>query len=74
MAHKTFSQEQFIIKFYKFHIRFSVYGTGASSVNNSLFLLLTLRLSLPVTETNLLFLKRFRLKLFAHDPSFMSLF
>jgi hypothetical protein len=75
MAHKTFSQEQFIIKFYRFVISFSTTNTfgNPKSVNESLFLLISLRLSIPVLETNLLFLKRFRLQFLSSDKKFMTL-
>ena len=73
MAHKTFSQEQFIMKFYKFKITFSVPNINLNSVNTSLFLLLSLRSSSPNIETNFLFLKKFQINFFVQDNIFMRL-
>jgi hypothetical protein len=72
MAHKTFSQEQFLFKFYKFTIRFSVPMPLYLTLNQSLYILLFLRQSLPIVETNILFLKRFNLRLVNADAVFMT--
>ena len=70
MAHKTFSQEQFIFKFYRFRVKFTTVGSASMTVNESIFLLLRLRSTLPTIETNLLFLKKFHLGVLASDPNF----
>jgi len=70
MAHKTFSQEQFVFKFYQVSVRFSLQAYTDLTVNQSIYLLLLLRKSIPITETNLLFLKRFTLTLTGSDTMF----
>ena len=75
MAHKTFSQEQFIFKFYKFKILFFLSFTEFHfllNINKSIYLLLFLRNYLPVIETNLIFLKKINLKFFVSDPTFFK--
>jgi hypothetical protein len=74
MAHKTFSQEQFIFKFYKFKICFKIKVLKSNLIiglNNSIYLLLFLRNCLPVLETNIFFLKKFSFKLFSSDTKFL---
>jgi len=72
MAHKTFSQEQFIFKFYKINIHFRILSEFQATINQSIYLLLLLRKSLPITETNLLFLTRFTLTLVGSDKLFFK--
>jgi hypothetical protein len=72
MAHKTFSQEQLLFQFYKFSIKFIVQTTTHLSLNQSIYVLLRLRQSVPVTETNILFLTRFNLKLVNSDTCFFT--
>jgi hypothetical protein len=72
MAHKTFSQEQFLFKFYRFSVQFSIPTTAITGLNQSIYILLHLRQVLPIIETNILFLKRFNLKLIGSDTSFMQ--
>ena len=65
MAHKTRSKEQFIFKFYHFTITFKVNNQVIIASNNTSvkalahMLMLTKRL-FPVFETNLLYLKYYR--------------
>lgn len=76
MAHKTFSQEQFWIRFYRLKINFTVYKTGTSilnSLNKSFYTILLLRTSLPLTETNLMLLKSFAFEIPSSDSSFFTL-
>jgi len=74
MAHKTFSQEQFLFKFYKFKIIFKIKLLKENlniTLNQSIYLLLYLRNCLPILETNILFLKKFSFKIFISDSQFI---
>ena len=76
MAHKTFSQEQFVTKSYNLTISFNnVFREQAKidSVNNSLYVALYLRNNYLPTETNLLFLKKLRMSITCKDERFMAL-
>jgi ribosomal protein S10 len=76
MAHKTFSQEQFVSKSYNLTISFNnVFREQSTinSVNNSLYVALYLRNNYLPTETNLLFLKKLRMSLTCKDARFMAL-
>jgi hypothetical protein len=75
MAHKTFSQEQFLFKKYSLTISFKHNLVGSevvSSVNSSIFIALSMRAQTPFFNTNLLFLKRFAFSFNSHDSLFMS--
>jgi ribosomal protein S10 len=70
MAHKTFSQEQFINKSYTLTISFNNTFREQStinSVNNSLYTALYLRNTYLPAETNLLFLKKLRMSVTCKD-------
>ena len=76
MAHKTFSQEQFVNKSYNLTISFNnVFREHSkiNSVNNSLYVALYLRNTYLPTETNLLFLKKLRMSITCSDMKFMQL-
>ena len=76
MAHKTFSQEQFINYSYNLTISFNNNFKNDSviiGINNSIYVSLYLRSALLPTETNLLFLKRLRMSLTVGDSNFMSI-
>jgi hypothetical protein len=76
MAHKTFSQEQFVVKSYQLGISFnSDYRKGSTinGSNNLLFLALYLRGNQTPFGTNLFFLKRVRLSLTGQDSNFFTL-
>lgn len=76
MAHKTFSQEQFIFKFYTLSITFQTQLPQKmllSSINNSIYVLLYLRNNLPFFTTNLLFAKNIKFTIKAKDTRFMAL-
>lgn len=76
MAHKTFSQEQFIFKFYTLSISFKTQcnpDSLPSSINKSIYVILNLRSSLPFFTTNLLFLKNFKFSLYSFDSTYMTL-
>ena len=74
MAHKTFSQEQFLFKFYSLSISFSSAQNAnalSKNANASIYIILLLRNSIPSFSTNLLFLKSLKLTLSASDTKFM---
>jgi ribosomal protein S10 len=76
MAHKTFSQEQFMNKSYNLTISFNnVFREQSTinSVNNSLYTALYLRTAYLPAETNLLFLKKLRISITCKDERFMRL-
>ena len=69
MAHKTYSQEQFMIRFYKFSIS---YWTGGvcevvDNVNKSVLLVHFLRRHKPYMSTNMLFLHRYTVIFLSRD-------
>jgi hypothetical protein len=77
MAHKTFSQEQFLFKHYNLVISFKTIlsqNYTLNSVNNSIFIALSLRSSIPFFNTNLLFLKRIKFSFISQDSTFMKFF
>ena len=77
MAHKTFSQEQFKMKFYTLGISFdnSIRSTSAvPGINESVYLSLTIRSNQTPFESNLFFLKKFRTSITCTDASYMKLF
>jgi len=76
MAHKTFSQEQFLNKYYTLSISFNNNFHKDSlvmGVNNSLFLALTLRQENLPFESNLMFLKKLRTSVTCGDARFMTI-
>ena len=80
MAHKTYSQEQFMIRFYKFSISFhtnlSVPGcinSSIPSVNSSLFFASFLRQNMPIIGTNMLILHKYATFFYSLDKDFFSL-
>jgi hypothetical protein len=74
MAHKTFSQEQYMFKFYYLSISFKVTsGQQLLSINKSLYFLLSQRRFYAFYGTNLFFLKRFTLVVSAMDRQFLHL-
>ena len=76
MAHKTFSQEQFLYQTYKISVSFTATtgaGVSLNSINDSLYVALKLRHAFAPAETNLFFLKKMTLTYCASDAIFMSL-
>jgi hypothetical protein len=76
MAHKTFSQEQFLFKHYTLTISFKHAldsKSNLTSVNSSIYTALLMRSETPFFNTNLLFLKRFSFSFPSSDKSFMLL-
>jgi hypothetical protein len=76
MAHKTFSQEQFLFKKYILTVSFSHLNSPAhkiNTINTSMFAALIMRAETPFFNTNLLFLKKFTLQLKSSDAKFFTL-
>jgi len=76
MAHKTFSQEQFQFKFFNLIISFTVpfvKSIEVLNINQLLYLILSLKTSIPFVETNFFLLKRFRMVLPSKDIKFFKL-
>jgi hypothetical protein len=77
MAHKTFSQEQYSIRYFSIKVSINVdYGVDISNVkgvNSSVYLSLILRRSDFFFETNLMLLQRVVFSLYSSDKVYMSL-
>lgn len=77
MAHKTFSQEQFLVKSYQLGISFnSNYRKKStiSGVNSTLFFALYLRSDQTPFESNLFFLQRLRFSFTGKDAHFFTFY
>jgi hypothetical protein len=77
MAHKTFSQEQFVFKHYTIVISFKVLISESptlNKINDAIFLILSIRNSIPFFNTNLLFLKRINFSFSSSDNFFLKLY
>ena len=77
MAHKTFSQEQFIFRHYIITISFKTLiskNIKINTLNDSIFLILSIRNSIPFFNTNLLFLKRINFSFSSTDYNYFKLF
>ena len=79
MAHKTFSQEQFICKNYKLSISFTSKIsddnlTSLVHVNSSLYFVAFFFQQMPSISTNMLLVQRLTLRFFSRDTRFFSLF
>ena len=77
MAHKTFSQEQYMIRYYVMSISFSIpIGNIVCypivGVNSSIYYALLTLKGLPYFSTNLLWLKRYSLTYLTSDVKFFS--
>ena len=75
MAHKTFSQEQYLVKFYRFSISFNFQPAPTvlhPSFNESIYILLKFRSLIFGTNSNLLFLKKTQLSLAVSDSKFIT--
>ena len=74
MAHKTFSQEQFQFQFFNLVISFSNKIPTSNSLitlNQLLYLILTLKSSIPFVETNFFLLKKFQIRVPASVKNFL---
>jgi hypothetical protein len=89
MAHKTFSQEQFMFKVYKISLSFTTnllphehgitnnntFGSAyINSINFSIYYIAFLRASIPYISTNMLLLKRYTLVIGVMDSGYFSYF
>ena len=86
MAHKTFSQEQYMLRHYTLGVSFylpldselltdSQFNISIlSSVNMSLYYLLFLVRSVPCISTNMLFLKRYTIMVYSTDKKYFSFY
>ena len=77
MAHKTRSKEQFIFKFYHFAITFKVnpelvVSSSSTSIESLAYVLILTKQLFPVFETNLLYLKYYRVRYLMCDQSFFT--
>ena len=78
MAHKTYSQEQFMIRFYNFSITFYSDCSGGNSealnsINKSIYFTHLLKGAVPFIGTNMLFISKYSLIFNAKDSLFFSL-
>jgi hypothetical protein len=87
MAHKTYSQEQFLVRFYKLSVSFYIPVSGTpkgsmvknknftilDSVNKSVFFAHFLLNNMPHLGTNMLFLHKYTIAFFVKDPKFFAL-
>lgn len=76
MAHKTFSKEQFLFKFYKMRVTIKTVFTETvtiDSVKKANQVLLIIKNNFPFFETNLLLLKYYKLFITSTDANFYSL-
>jgi hypothetical protein len=77
MAHKTFSQEQFLFKHYTIVISFKTSiseSQTVNSINDSIYIILSIRNAIPFFNTNLLFLKRLGFSISSTDNTFFKLY
>lgn len=86
MAHKTFSQEQYMLRYYTLSVSFYVPLDSEllndsqldfsllNRVNTSLYYLLFLIRSIPCISTNMLFLKRYTVTVYSSDQKYFSFY
>jgi hypothetical protein len=75
MAHKTFSQEQYQIKFFSIKISFNNnlnQTLNDFDLNKSILFALSLRQSMPFFETNFFFMKRFSFMFFFTAKKYLT--
>jgi hypothetical protein len=75
MAHKTFSQEQYLIKFYKLSASFTFpvkFTAEKLTLNQSIFIFLSFRLNSFFTGSNLFVMKKSKLTLLVGDKNFVK--
>ena len=76
MAHKTFSQEQLQFRFFNLVISFSNKlspQTTPLTINQLLYLILSLKSSIPFVETNFFLLKKFQIRLPSSTKHFLTI-
>ena len=77
MAHKTYSQEQFMLRYYNLSISFDLSKPGLKplkTLQDSIYFSLKTRDVLPSVSTNMLFLHKYSFNYLATDKSFFSFF
>lgn len=87
MAHKTFSQEQYMVRYYSLSISFYTPALDLSdtyqslsklaplpTINYSLYFLLFVIKSIPCISTNLLLLKRYTILIYSTDKTYFSFY
>jgi hypothetical protein len=80
MAHRSYSQEQFMIRFYMlsitFHTKFSIEKNELSnfSVNKSFYFANVLKKNTPYAGTNMLFLQKYCIFFDSRDINFFSFY
>jgi len=75
MAHKTFSKEQFAFKYYKFKVSIKASldpSLKINSVDQATTYMLIVKNSFPVFETNMMFLKFYKIHMLSTAPDFYS--
>ena len=76
MAHKTYSQEQFMVRFYKFSISFYTKISDRTcvidSLNKSAFLIHFLKSQKPYISTNMLFLHKYTIIFYSRDIKYFT--
>ena len=77
LAHKTFSQEQFLTRYYRISVSFKPNTTLNNndligSINGSIYSANFISSNVPLISTNLLFLKRMSYIYNSNDPNFYS--
>lgn len=82
MAHKTFSQEQFMVRYYRLNLSFttSLFKKDefpkklSIDLNSSFYFALKLKLVNPLLSTNMLMLHNYRIYFIATDLQFTTIF
>lgn len=75
MAHKNWSKEQYKFQFYKFKISFTSFLKNEHtlpSVNSGIFFILLSKKFFPHLETNLFFLKSYKILFFIYDFNYFN--
>jgi hypothetical protein len=83
MAHKTYSQEQFLVRFYRLSVSFNtplIDNNNPNSkfnfldnLNKSFIFVHFLRKNMPYLGTNMLFLHKYTISFYSVDPTFFNL-
>ena len=77
MAHKTYSQEQFMLRYYNLSVSFTLSKAGLKplrTLQDSVYFSLLTKSALPNMSTNMLFLHKYYFNFSAKDRIFFSFF
>lgn len=77
IAHKNWSKEQYKYSYYRFNIKFNSILKEENfiyNINSALLFFILSKKEFPFFETNLLFLKKIKIKLFYNDINFFNFF